>query len=156
MLIILINKNYFFFQDIVIDYDTTVIFTVSCFQYLSLATVFSKGPPYRKPFYTNKLFSISLLVLGSFTVLLYLNPFKPLGNFFGLKIPEFQFVMLTFLIVVANITVNVLIEILLNSGSWVKRLSHYLSQKKQPKNKYKLIQQHLDTLPELWPRSESS
>ena len=145
------------FQDIVIDYDTTVIFTVSCFQYLSLATVFSKGPPYRKPFYTNILFSISLLVLGSFTVLLYLNPFQPLGNFFELKIPDdFLFVMITFLIVVANITVNLVIEAVLASGTWVKKLSHYLSQKKEPKNKYKLIQQQLNSLSELWPRSEDS
>ena len=147
----------FLFQDIVIDYDSTVIFTVSCFQYLSLATVFSKGPPYRKPFYTNFLFFTSLLVLGSFTALLYLNPLPLLGQFFELKIPDnIQFLMFTFLIVVANIFINVIIEAVLATGTWVKRFSHYLSQKKQPKNKYKLIQQQLDSLPELWPRSEES
>ena len=140
-----------------VDYDTTVIFTVSCFQYLSLATVFSKGRPYRKPFYSNILFFISLLALGSFTVLIYLNPAPPLGEFFGLKIPDnFTFLLLTLLIVVVNTLGNVAIEAVLASGSWVKRFSHYLSQKKRPKNKYKLIQQHLDSLPELWPRSEES
>ena len=139
------------------DYDTTVIFTVSCFQYLSLATVFSKGRPYRKPFYSNILFFISLLALGSFTVLIYLNPVPRLGEFFGLKIPDnFNFLLLTLLIVVVNTAANVAIEAVLGTGSWVKRFSHYLSQKKRPKNKYKLIQQHLDSLPELWPRSEES
>ena len=139
------------------DYDTTVIFTVSCFQYLSLATVFSKGRPYRKPFYSNILFFISLLALGSFTVLIYLNPVPILGEFFGLKVPDnFNFLLLTLLIVVVNTAANVAIETVLGTGSWVKRFSHYLSQKKRPKNKYKLIQQHLDSLPELWPRSEES
>ena len=139
------------------DYDTTVIFTVSCFQYLSLATVFSKGRPYRKPFYSNILFFISLLALGSFTVLIYLNPFPKLGEFFELKVPEnFTFLLMTLSIVVVNTAGNVAIEAVLGTGSWVKRFSHYLSQKKQPKNKYKLIQQHLDSLPELWPRSEES
>ena len=139
------------------DHDTTVIFTVSCFQYLSLATVFSKGRPYRKPFYSNILFFTSLLTLGSFTVLIYLNPLPSLGEFFGLKIPEnFDFLLLTLLIVVLNTAANIAIEVVLGAGTWVKRLSHYLSQKKRPKNKYKLIQHQLDALPELWPRSEES
>ena len=139
------------------DYDTTVIFTVSCFQYLTLATVFSKGRPYRQPFYSNIFFFISLLALGSFTVLIYLNPLPELGEFFGLKIPDdLYFLLMTLLIVVLNTTGNVALEAVLGTGSWVKRFSHYLSQKKRPKNKYKLIQQDLDSLPELWPRSEES
>ena len=74
-----------------------------------------------------------------------------------MKIPDdFKFVMLTFLIVVANIAVNVVIEMVLGAGTWVKRLSHYLSRKKEPKNKYKVIQQQLNSLTELWPRSEYS
>ena len=139
------------------DHDTTVIFTVSCFQYLSLATVFSKGRPYRQPFYSNILFFISLLALGSFTVLIYLNPLPALGEFFGLKIPDdLDFLLLTLVIVVVNTAGNIAIEAVLGTGSWVKRFSHYLSQKTGPKNKYKIIQHHLDSLPELWPRSEES
>ena len=42
-------------SDIVLNYVTTSVFTVSCCQYISVATVFSTGPPYRKPFYTNRL-----------------------------------------------------------------------------------------------------
>ena len=152
-----VSKFYLSFQEIVVDYDTTVIFTVSCFQYLTLATVFSKGRPYRQPFYSNILFFISLLALGSFTVLIYLNPLPGLGEFFGLKIPDnLYFLLMTLLIVALNTTGNVALEAVLGTGSWVKRFSHYLSQKKRPKNKYKLIQQHLDSLPELWPRSEES
>jgi len=41
-------------DDIIWDcWETTTIFSVSSFQYLILALVFSKGPPFRKPFYSN-------------------------------------------------------------------------------------------------------
>lgn len=35
------------------NYENTVLFTLSCFQYILVAGVFSIGPPYRKPMWTN-------------------------------------------------------------------------------------------------------
>lgn len=34
-------------------WENTVLFLISCFQYLVLGVVYSKGPPYRKPLHTN-------------------------------------------------------------------------------------------------------
>lgn len=34
-------------------WENTVLFLISCFQYLVLGVVYSKGRPYRKPLYTN-------------------------------------------------------------------------------------------------------
>ena len=49
--------------EIVVCYETTTVFAISAFQYLMLAAVFSVGPPYRRPFFTNIPFALALFIL---------------------------------------------------------------------------------------------
>ena len=63
-------------------WEVTVIFSVSSFQYLILALAFSYGPPYRQPFYTNRIFLLALIVLTTFSLVLTLLPIGPLADFF--------------------------------------------------------------------------
>lgn len=63
-------------------WEVTVIFSISSFQYLILALAFSYGPPYRQPFYTNRLFLLALVVLTAFSLVLTLLPISPLADFF--------------------------------------------------------------------------
>ncbi|KAG0200869.1 hypothetical protein BGX28_006180 [Mortierella sp. GBA30] len=44
-------------------YENTVLFLLSCFQYLLVAIVFSVGPPYRKPMSSNRPFVVITIVL---------------------------------------------------------------------------------------------
>jgi magnesium-transporting ATPase (P-type) len=123
--------------------STTTVFLVSSYQYLSLATVFSRGPPYRKPFYSNYLYLGALVVLTSFTTLLLLYPVAPLGDFFLLETLPWDFRLSVLMLVLVNTGVNIVIETLLESGTWVKRLSHFLTRKKKPKNAYKHVLQEI-------------
>jgi magnesium-transporting ATPase (P-type) len=36
------------------NYENSALFLISCFQYILVAGVFSVGPPYRKPLYSNR------------------------------------------------------------------------------------------------------
>eukprot|EP00092_Neocalanus_flemingeri_P007619 GFUD01008222.1.p1 GENE.GFUD01008222.1~~GFUD01008222.1.p1 ORF type:complete len:1156 (+),score=221.75 GFUD01008222.1:90-3557(+) len=143
-------------DEIIVNSATTVIFIVSSYQYLSLATVFSKGAPYRKPFYTNFLYFAALVCLTSFTAILFLNPVPAFGKFFQLKIPAWSFRLSILLIVFLNTSTNFLLECILSHGTWVKQLSHLISRKKQPKNKYKLVRKEMDLLSETWPQNEAT
>lgn len=143
-------------DEIIENWDTTTIFIVSSYQYLSLATAFSKGAPYRKPFYTNFLYFAALICLSSFTAILILNPLPVLAKFFQLKIPSWSFRFSILLIVIINTSTNFVLELVLSSGTWVKNLSHLISRKKQPKNKYKHVRKELDLLSETWPQNEAT
>merc|ERR1719481_2172581 len=93
--------------EIIVCWDTTIIFIVGSYQYLSLATVFSPGPPYRQPFYTNILYLIALIFLSAFTAILLLDPVTFLGSFFELKIPPtMSFTVGIFILVAVNTSVN--------------------------------------------------
>lgn len=44
-------------------WETTTIFSISSFQYLIMSVVFSKGKPFRKPFYLNCKYRLKLEII---------------------------------------------------------------------------------------------
>ncbi|XP_074416489.1 polyamine-transporting ATPase 13A2 isoform X2 [Larus michahellis] len=56
------------------NYENTVLFCVTGFQYLILAVAMSKGYPFREPLYTNVLFLVVLVLLFGLMVWLTLYP----------------------------------------------------------------------------------
>lgn len=150
-------------EEILINWDTTTVFIVSSYQYLSLATVFSTGPPYRKPFYTNFFFLGSLILLSGTTAILLFNPFPSFGKFFGLLLPfpeeegalPYKWFLLFFVLV--NSLANFAVELAVTTGKWVKKLAHIITCKKGPRNKYKNVLRELEWKEEQegesWPKN---
>lgn len=137
-------------DELILCWENTVIFCVSCFQYLILATVYSKGRPHRKPFYSNVLFLGALIVLTLFTTFLLLCPLEPLASFFELQPPSedsvrFRFMLMLFPLI--HMVLACCIEMCVAETKWLKVLLHWLFQKRKPKNKYKCIMEEFKRNP---------
>ncbi|KAF8750637.1 Ca-transporting ATPase [Rhizoctonia solani] len=60
------------------NFENTALFLISSFQYVLVAAVFSIGPPYRKPMWTNGLLMASIVALTAFSTLVLLAPPQPI------------------------------------------------------------------------------
>ncbi|XP_053378847.1 polyamine-transporting ATPase 13A3-like isoform X2 [Mercenaria mercenaria] len=105
------------------SWESTVIFIASSFQYIVVAFVFSKGPPFRKPIYTNIPYLTSLLLLTAFSACLVMVPWKPFMEFFTLmRLDEkpviFRGLLLT--IVAAHFVVAVMVEYFVTDNQTMK------------------------------------
>lgn len=137
-------------DNIVQCHETTLIFLVSSYQYITVAFAFSKGPPHRKRFYTNVPFTIVTILLVGFTSLLLIHPFQLLIKFFQMKVfPDEYFKNMLIVIVFSYVISCLLVEFLivdLNIISHVRKLLFKEIKKKKYKNIEKQLQNMVD-----WP-----
>ncbi|KZT40553.1 hypothetical protein SISSUDRAFT_1044071 [Sistotremastrum suecicum HHB10207 ss-3] len=57
-----------------LNFENTTLFLISSFQYILVAAVFSIGPPYRRPMWTNAPLMLSIIVLATFSTIVLLAP----------------------------------------------------------------------------------
>ncbi|XP_021950610.1 probable cation-transporting ATPase 13A3 isoform X2 [Folsomia candida] len=98
-------------EDEYASYENYTLFSVSTFQYIIMAIVFSRGKPYRKSLLTNHRLLAALIILTSFTAYLVLSPCSWLVKNLELQLPpsyEFRFTLLVFALV--NLITAIIIE----------------------------------------------
>uniref|UniRef100_A0A1B6M2J0 Cation-transporting ATPase n=2 Tax=Graphocephala atropunctata TaxID=36148 RepID=A0A1B6M2J0_9HEMI len=125
------------------SWENTVIYTISCFQFFIQACVFSKGKPHRQPFHTNLMFTGLILVLTGLTTVLLVYPPTFLAQFFELKpwTPNEAWFRVSLLVLpIMNTILAFLIENGVAESRLLKVIVHKINKKKQPKNRYKLIE----------------
>lgn len=106
------------------SYENYAVFSISSLQYITLALVFNKGPPYRQGLQSNWCLSIISVVMVVFTVYLCISPFEILRSKFELKIPpddHFFYVILA--LGLLNLALSVIHEKILCDRLLVKFLS---------------------------------
>ncbi|XP_039223537.1 polyamine-transporting ATPase 13A2 [Crotalus tigris] len=132
------------------NYENTVIFCTSGFQYLILAVVVSKGRPFRKPLYTNVPFLIALLLLTGFMIWLTVFPLAFMQKLLRLKSPgDLSFKVILLGMAALHFFVAFMLEVGLDHG--LLNGFRKLRRKKASKKLYKQLQWELSQEKSSWP-----
>ncbi|KAI7905259.1 uncharacterized protein BX663DRAFT_502277, partial [Cokeromyces recurvatus] len=91
-------------------FENTVLFLVSSYQYMLIAVVFSVGPPYRKPLWTNGRLVLTLACLIGLTSWFVLAPPQIAMRFMELVQLPLSFRWFILLLSAINLTVSLLCE----------------------------------------------
>ncbi|CAL1544453.1 unnamed protein product [Lymnaea stagnalis] len=129
------------------SWESTTIFLVSSFMYIAVAFTYSKGPPFRKPIYTNVLYLFTLILLFGFSAFLLLSPLPPITHFMVMKPLEntlMEFRLVLFGIAIGFMITSCLLEWLVVDSGWMKCFYTAVGKlrKSQP-SKYKTIQMEI-------------
>ncbi|XP_077440742.1 polyamine-transporting ATPase 13A3 isoform X2 [Vanacampus margaritifer] len=92
------------------NYENTSLFYVSCFQYLMVAIVFSKGKPFRQPSYKNWPFVVTTLILYIFLFANMFYPAEAMDEFLQIVCVPLNWRLKLLLIIVVNAAVSVVVE----------------------------------------------
>lgn len=125
-------------------YENYTIFIVSCFQYIILAVVFSKGAPYRKSIFTNIGFIASLIVNTIVSIVLAVQPFEWTTNLFQLMYPPdttFRLTLVAFGL--CNFTLSMCIEVFLIDNLLFRHLRYRFHNIEKSRRKFLSIENHM-------------
>ncbi|XP_055621332.1 polyamine-transporting ATPase 13A3 [Toxorhynchites rutilus septentrionalis] len=125
-------------------YENYAVFCISCYQYIILAIVFSKGAPYRRSIFSNYGFLASIIINTCFSILLTVYPPVWLQNLFQLVIPEEDMIFRAYLVGygVANFILALFIEKYLIDEIAFKKLRYRWHNIAKSRRKYLLIEQN--------------
>ncbi|XP_029803896.1 cation-transporting ATPase 13A2 isoform X5 [Suricata suricatta] len=129
------------------NYENTVVFSLSSFQYLILAAAVSKGPPFRRPLYTNVPFLVALALLGSVLVGLLLVPGLLQGPLALRNVADTCFKLLLLGLVACNFVGAFMLESVLDQC--LPACLRRFRPKKASKKRFKQLERELAEQP--WP-----
>ncbi|RMB89683.1 hypothetical protein DUI87_33880 [Hirundo rustica rustica] len=132
------------------NYENTVLFCVTGFQYLILAVAMSKGQPFREPLYTNVPFLLVLILLFGLMIWLTLCPLGFPKSLLKLqRIEDFRFKLLLLGIAALNFFAAFVLETALDHG--LLGCFRRLRRKKASKKLFKRLEKELSQQQPAWP-----
>ncbi|NXA26080.1 AT132 ATPase, partial [Ibidorhyncha struthersii] len=132
------------------NYENTVLFCVTGFQYLILAVAMSKGYPFREPLYTNVLFLVVLILLFGLMIWLTLYPLGFPKSLLKLQgIDDLNFKLLLLGIAALNFFAAFVLETALDHG--LLSCLRKLRRRKVSKKLFKRLEKELSQQQPSWP-----
>lgn len=137
-------------------HEGTALFSVSVFQYIVLAIVFSKGSPYRKSIISNYVFLLNILAATALSLCITLFPPEWLQTLFQLlPAPSFAFRLLLVGLAGVNFFISLIVETFVIR--WVVEIGKQFRNvlKKRSKKMYELIEAEMAGQAD-WPPTSSA
>ncbi|XP_068624678.1 probable cation-transporting ATPase W08D2.5 [Battus philenor] len=127
-------------------WENYAIYTISMFQYIILAIVFSHGAPYRRSVITNKHLMISAVIMTAICIYITVSPAKWLAEFLQLKMPKdslMAYIVLalaSFNFVLALFFERIIVQFFMESKELIPR---WLKEKRVRKTPHLVIKRQL-------------
>lgn len=134
------------------NYENTTLFYVSCFQYLTVAIVFSKGKPFRQSSLKNWPFVLSCLGLYTFLFFIMLLPVPAIDKFLEIVCVPYRWRITVLIFIIANTVISFTLEAA--NTRWGSSLLSWLfcGERRPPRLRYKQLALELQDDPD-WPPS---
>lgn len=124
--------------------ENYAIFSISSFQYIILAIVFSKGAPYRKSIFSNYGFMISCVLMTAFTIYLTLIPYEAIANFMDLVVTDsFRFRLYIVIYGLLHFLLAVFVEVVIVEYLFFNKLRPRWHNIHKSRRKFLAIEDHL-------------
>ncbi|CAH8509476.1 unnamed protein product [Schistosoma intercalatum] len=137
------------------NYESTAIFSVSVYQYIILAIVFSKSAPYRRSILSNHLFVVNLIACIAGSLYLTSHPARVVRKLFELcRFPSVYFVIILHGIVLGNLLFGYILESIVAGVSFrqrIRHIQHALFPRHVSRKDYEHIRDEIDRLAGVWP-----
>ncbi|CAH8839351.1 unnamed protein product [Trichobilharzia szidati] len=138
-----------------LNYESTAVFTVSVYQYIILAIVFSKGAPYRRSIFSNYIFLCNVAVCVAASLYLTSHPTHIIRHLFELcRIPSIVFILILHGIALGNLLFGCILESIVDGVSFRQRIRHIrlaLFPRHVARKDYERIRDEIDRLAGVWP-----
>jgi len=136
-------------DDILAGHENYAVFSISQFQYIYLALVFSRGPPFRQAIYTNFWLIGSIIVTATFSIILTVAPPEAIINWFELVMPPsddpeanfFRWQIMIFAVI--NFAIAVFVEYVIVDYLLYRKCRKKLHNVNKSKKKYLAIEKDL-------------
>lgn len=132
-------------------YENYTIFITSCFQFIILAVVFSKGAPYRKSIFTNIGFITSLVINTVFSIVLAIAPYGKFIELFDLMYPPDPMFRITLVVFgICNFILSMCVELFIIENLIFRRFRYRFHNVEKSRRKFLAIENDLRQKP-AWP-----